>query len=129
MPSAIRVAGTAAILALAALGPADADVTRDNFLARTTTDLLALCDAGPQDPHRLQAIHFCHGFVAGVADYHQSLQQPGRNMAYCLPEQRPTRNQAIRLFVDWAKANPQRGADRPADGLFRFAQATWPCRS
>ena len=124
------IAAAMAALSLSAAAPAGAAVTQDDFLVRTTAGLVSLCTAGPQDPMGSQALHFCHGYVAGVADQYQSMgaPRPGEPPPYCLPQPRPTRSQAIELFVAWVKANPAEANAEAVDSLFRFARATWPCK-
>jgi hypothetical protein len=104
-------------------------VTQDNFLARTTADLVALCSVGDTDPLRVQAVYFCEGYVAGANHFYQSEQgSPGTPQLYCLPNPPPSRTDAIELFVAWARNNAAYMNERPVDTLMRFAGATWPCK-
>ncbi|BBK31543.1 hypothetical protein EDC65_0345 [Stella humosa] len=123
-------AAAAAAACLSAALPATAAVTQDDFLVARTSNLVALCTVEPQDPLGSQALHFCHGYMAGVADQYQALgsPRPGAPRPFCLPDQRPTRSQAIGMFVEWVKANPAEASAEAVDSLFRFARATWPCR-
>lgn len=124
------IAAALAVGSLALAMPAGAAVTQDDFLVRNTGSLVSLCSVTPQDPMAVQALHFCHGYVAGVADQYQSMgaPRPGEPPPYCLPQQRPTRSQAIEMFVGWVKANPAEANAEAVDSLFRFARATWPCK-
>lgn len=104
-------------------------VTQDNFHARTTGDLVALCDAPASDPMRVAAIHFCEGFMVGAYQYHEAERMgPKGQRLFCLPASGVTLDQAIGMFVSWAKDNPQYMQEKPVDSLTRFAMATWPCR-
>jgi hypothetical protein len=113
-----------------ALPPLSAQaVTQDNFLVRTTGDLVAVCDTPTTDPMRVAAIHFCQGFLLGAYRFHQaeiSGPHPVGRM-FCTPTTGVTRDQATAMFVAWANKNPQYMNDQPVDGLARFAAVTWPC--
>ncbi|WP_374449948.1 Rap1a/Tai family immunity protein [Stella sp.] len=124
------IAAALAAASLTAAASAGAAVTRDDFLVRNTASLVSLCSVQPQDPMAVQALHFCHGYVAGVADQYQAMgaPRPGEPPPYCLPEPRPSRSQAVEMFLAWAKANPAEAKAEAVDSLFRFARATWPCK-
>lgn len=122
-------AATLGASAILALWPVVAGaVTQDNFLVRTTDDLVQLCSPGASDDLRIQAIHFCEGFVVGADQYYVA-ERAGTNAPrlFCAPTPSPSRDEVVRMFVDWARANPQYSSDRPADLLVRFGAATWPC--
>ena len=87
-----------------------AAVTRDTFLVRTTQDLTELCTAPETDPLHAAAIGFCVGYVIGTYHYYTA-----------------TRQQAVEMFVGWAKQNSQYMGERPVDSLMRFATGQWPC--
>ncbi|HYZ24373.1 MAG TPA: Rap1a/Tai family immunity protein, partial [Rhodopila sp.] len=75
-------------------------VTQDNFHARTTGDLVALCDAPASDPMRVAAIHFCEGFMVGAYQYHEAERMgPKGQRLFCLPTSGVTLDQAIGMFV------------------------------
>ena len=114
---------------LAAL-PARADaVSKDDFLARTTKDLVDLCGAAPSDPLYDAAIHFCHGYVVGAFHYYTAADAaPGPTHIVCLPNPPPSRDQGVQNFVAWANQNPQYMTEFPVNTLFRFAAMKWPCR-
>lgn len=121
---------SSAVVATLAVWPlASRAVTQDSFLVRTAADLVELCSAGEGDPLRVAAIHFCEGYVVGVSQYHQAERAgSGGRPLYCLPNPPPTRDDAIRMFVAWARSNPQYMSERPVDALIRFAATTWPCK-
>lgn len=107
-------------------------VTPDNFLLRTTADLVELCSASETDPLRVAAIHFCEGYMVGAGQYHQA-EHPAAQAAsdpplYCMPNPAPSRDEIVRMFVAWARSHPQYMNERPIDSLLRFAAMTWPCR-
>lgn len=103
-------------------------VTQENFHARTTQDLVELCSAGPSDPMRDAAIHFCHGYLLGAYHYHIS-DATATNPIVCWPNPAPSRDQAVRAFIDWARANRQYWNERGVDTMARWLDATYPCRS
>jgi hypothetical protein len=104
-------------------------VTQDNFLARTTADLVELCAAPEADPLRVAAVHFCEGYIVGVSQYSQAVSAaPGEPQLFCLPKPPPSRDDAVAMFVTWARRNANYMTERPVDTLMRFAGATWPCK-
>jgi Rap1a immunity proteins len=104
-------------------------VTRDDFLARTDQDLLHLCAASPTDPMYTAAINFCQGYWVGAYQYYQmaSAGPEGRRFI-CPPEPQPTRDQAVKMWIAWAREHPQNAGEPPVDNIFQFAAAQWPCR-
>jgi hypothetical protein len=106
-----------------------AAITRDDFLVRTTQDLVKLCTASESEPLYQAAIGFCHGYTVGASHYHQAITpDTERTGLFCFPEPRPTRAEAIQMFVTWTKDNPQYMNERPVDTIFRFLAAKFPCR-
>jgi len=64
----------------------------------------------------------------GAYHYYVSEQSgPGEKPMFCMAEPQPTRQQAVQMFVAWAKQNSQYMGERPVDSLMRFATAQWPC--
>jgi len=119
----------AALGAAPGASPAGAAVTTDNFLLRTTHDLVELCGAPRGDPLFSSAIHLCHGFLVGVYQYHEALTS-GRAEPpiICVQVGRElTRDDAAQLFVAWARERPQLMNERPVEGLMRWAVEAWPC--
>jgi hypothetical protein len=117
-----------AMVALLGARSVSAGVTRDNFLDNTTQDLVTLCTVADDDPLRLAAIGFCHGYIVGVWHFHEQLARGKKHQRIaCLPDPPPSRSEAIAMFVEWAKANPQYMGEPPVETLFRFAAAEFPC--
>jgi hypothetical protein len=46
----------------------------------------------------------------------------------CMPDPAPSRNEAIGMFIDWAKARPQFWKEPPVETEFRFLTEKWPCK-
>ncbi len=109
-------------------GLASAAVTEEDFVVKTTRNLVNLCTASPQDPRYEEAINFCQGYMVGA--YHYSIAEHSKdpkNLFVCLPDPKPSRNEVVALFVAWAKANPQYMTDMPVESQFRFMSEKWPC--
>lgn len=113
---------------VACLAPAQAAVTEDNFLARTTNDLVAVCGAEQTDPLYTAAVNFCQGFTIG------SYQVLGEIIAanpkirlFCVTEPVPSRNETVAAFVTWAQAHPEVGGKLPAEGVAAFLANRFPC--
>ncbi|MCO6419677.1 hypothetical protein JYK14_26425 [Siccirubricoccus sp. KC 17139] len=95
----------------------------------TTADLAAICLPGDQDPRRLEAIAYCQGYMTAAGQYHTMLHRPGgrRRPLYCLPSPPPSVADSAIAFARWARQNPQHNQEPALDGLFRWAQTTYPC--
>lgn len=118
-----------AMLVMVTAGPAlAAGLNVENFEVKTTKNLLDLCTVAPEDPMYAQAIHFCHGYLVGAYHYYEaSVSGPNAVPIVCLPEKRPTRNETIQMFIEWAKAHPQYWNEMPVETEFRFLTEKWPC--
>ena len=104
-------------------------VTRDNFLMRTTQDLVDVCSVKPGEPLYEAAVGFCHGFGVGAYQYYQAETAASASDRFvCPPEPVPARTDIVQWFIAWAREHPQYLNERPVDGLFRFLGDTWPCR-
>jgi len=109
-------------------GLANSAVTEEDFIVKTTRNLINLCTASPLDPRYGDAVNFCQGYMVGA--YHYSIAEYSKdpkNLFVCLPEPKPTRNEVVALFVAWAKAHPQYMTDMPVESQFRFMSEKWPC--
>ncbi|KAF5047960.1 hypothetical protein DSECCO2_455050 [anaerobic digester metagenome] len=126
MKSKVMTLVLAALLALPALAGA---VTEKDFEVKTTQNLIDLCTAAPKDPLYNQALNFCHGYLVGAYQYYAAAAAgPEGVTLVCFPENPPTRNEAIGMFVEWAKAHPQYMGEKPVETEFRFLMETWPCK-
>lgn len=104
-------------------------VTDEDFKVKTTQNLINLCTAPDDDPRHGKAVHFCHGYLVGAYDYHVT-EKAGHEgkLLVCLPDPAPSRNTAVKMFVEWAKAHPQYLDEKPVETQFRFLIETWPCK-
>jgi len=99
--------------------------TQEDFLLDTGEDLLVLCTADNEDPLQQAAINFCLGFAVGT--YRMLVDMTKLDPVVCLPENPPSRNEAIQMLIAWAQANPQYHKDAPEDLVVRFILQQWPC--
>ena len=103
-------------------------VTEKDFEAETTQELVNLCTVSTDDPLYHQAINFCHGYLVGAFDYYEAVSSgPKGTKLVCLPDPPPSRNEAINMFIEWAKAHPQNWKEKPVETEFRFLTEKWPC--
>jgi len=106
-----------------------APLTAETFRSGVTSDLGRLCAPDAQDPARLAALGYCHGFLVAIGQVHLELSRedgPFRPF-FCLPEPRPAVADVGARFAEWSRAHPQHGAEPSAEGVLRFATATYPC--
>ena len=119
-------AGAAILLALSPVGGRAA--TEANFAARTTGDLVTLCDPKSDSAIDNAGINFCDGFVQGVILTQQEHQaNPRAKQFFCLPDPPPTRNDGVGAFVAWAQASSDRRSMPAVDGLITFLGEHYPC--
>ena len=103
-------------------------VSEEDFKAETTEHIVNLCTADPDDPLYHQAVNFCHGYLVGAYDYHKAAHSgPKAAELVCLPDPPPSRNEAIQMFMEWAKSHPQYLKDPPVETEFRFLMEKYPC--
>jgi hypothetical protein len=103
--------------------------TVDQFRARSTAGLVEICSTPANDPMYAAAISFCHGFAVGAYQYYlASVSGPEGKPFVCLPDPPPSRTEGVRMFVDWARQNPQYMGEPAVETLFRWLATTWPCR-
>ena len=104
-------------------------VSEKDFEAQTTENLINLCTASPDDPLYHQAINFCHGYLVGAFHYYEAhTSGPDAIKFVCPPDPTPSRNDAIDMFIEWAKAHPQHWREAPVETEFRFLMEKWPCK-
>ncbi|MBW2432657.1 MAG: hypothetical protein JRF36_03575 [Deltaproteobacteria bacterium] len=104
-------------------------VSEEDFRVDTTQQILNLCTATPDDPLYHQAINFCHGYLVGAFHYYEAVSSGPRGIKFvCPPDPRPSRNESIDKFIEWAKAHPQHFGEAPVETEFRFLMEHWPCK-
>jgi hypothetical protein len=104
-------------------------VTKEDFVAKTTRNLVNLCTVSADDPLHREAIHFCEGYLVGAYHFHISESAgPGGVRLVCFPKPPPSRDQAVSMFVEWVRAHPQYMNESPVETEFRFLIEKWPCK-
>ena len=104
-------------------------VSEKDFEAQTTKNMINMCTASPDDPLYQQAINFCHGYLVGAFDYYEAAAfGPNGVRLVCEPDPLPSRNESIRMFIEWAKAHPEYMDEPPVETEFRFLMEKWPCK-
>jgi hypothetical protein len=119
-------AGVALLLATASgVGHA---VTDADFAAKTTADIVALCDPQSDSAIANAAVNFCSGFAQGAVSVEEAHDAGSRSMKlFCLPDPAPTRNETLSEFVKWARASPDRMNASAVNGLIGFLGERFPC--
>lgn len=119
------------ILATALLLPTAAGaVTEKDFEVDTAQNLYNLCAASTDDPLYKEAIHMCYGFLLGAYAYHVAESSgPDGHLLVCLPNPEPSRNESVKMFVEWLKAHPERMGEEAVEVEFRFLMEKWPCKN
>ena len=104
-------------------------VSEKDFEVQTTENIVNLCTAAPEDPLYHQAINFCHGYLVGAYNYYEATSRgPAVIKLVCAPDPRPSRNDTIDMFIEWAKAHPQHWGEPPVETEFRILMEKWPCK-
>src|ERR1700755_3564776 len=116
----MRTKGWTLAVGLVLLAPvAPRAATEANFGARTTGDLVELCTATPDNAIGTAAVNFCEGFALGaVLVQLQNMAALRGPKLFCLPDPPPSRNDALKDFVNWARMSPDRMSASSTDGLF-----------
>lgn len=126
-----RRATGAALLAAGMLlwpaGGAEAAVEADDFVIENAADLVDVCSAASDSELYTAAIHMCHGFVSGTAQYALLLFEQSGAPFFCLPEPRPTRSEAIGEFVTWMGTHREFAESPAPEAVARFLAARFPC--
>jgi len=126
MKKKVTIIFLSALLILPGLASA---VSENDFTADTTEQIVDLCTANPDDPLYQQAVNFCHGYLVGAYKYYEAAHSgPKALKMVCLPDPQPTRDEAIQMFMEWAKAHPQYMKESPVEAEFRFLMEKWPCK-
>lgn len=123
------IAGGLSLSAVLAFSAASAAVTQDNFPAKSTGDLVALCTAAKDDPLATAALNYCQGFAEGAVEIALSYSAAGpqSRRPFCLPSPPPTLDQAAADFASWANSDPQRLQQQAIAGLVSYLIDRFPC--
>jgi hypothetical protein len=117
--------------ALACLSLQAQAITPERFVVRSTQDLIDVCTTPSSDPLYTAAIHFCHGYLVGAYQYQEALYDgPGIKPVVCPPDDpKPTRNESVAKYIQWAKAHPEYAKERAVNTLGMFLAEAWPCKN
>ena len=121
-----RILISAALAAAPLLASAGA-LDNAAFTVRSTEDLVNLCSAKDGDALYPDANLFCLGYIAGTAHYHRELTKGPKIKPIFCPTQQVTRSEAVTIFLDWAKRNPQSMSLPATEGLLRAGADKFPC--
>ena len=102
-------------------------VNEASFKVTTTKDLADLCGVKEGDRYYEFSRGFCLGYIDGAWDYHQALTKGPDFDALACPDPSVTRDQALQVFLGWAKANPGQLGETPVQGVMRAISDKWPC--
>ena len=95
---------------------------------QTARELGQVCDPQTTGVPRLEAIAYCQGFLTSFGQYHALAHPAGRpGQLFCVPNPGPSIAQSGLAFARWTRDNPQNGSEPAADGLLRWAEASFPC--
>lgn len=98
--------------------------------AFTTADLARLCGPAADNANTQALRPACYAALVTIGQVH-AIYTSGRGAqrpVFCQPEQAPTLDTVAAAFVSWAAANQQYSGARAAEGVLRFAAATYPCQ-
>ena len=131
MPEATRalplIVTLALLLASAAGAAAQEGFSLDAFTVETGQDLLDVCTLDQSHVSHWEAQTFCYGYFQGGADFHQALVSGERHDPIACPPAGATIRDAVRHFVDYARAHPEYLSEAPMDVVFRAVTEAWPC--
>jgi len=103
-------------------------VTRENFVAKTTADYIAVCSTPESDAMYLTAMAFCQGYGVGAYHYYQAtIDVKGQKPFVCFPNPTPPRQEILQGFVVWGGSHPEYSQDAPVETLFRYLVEKYPC--
>jgi len=129
---ALRRGGLALALAGGALAAAPAvaqTATPAAPSAFTAAELARACGPAAGDANALASRAACHATLVAIGQVH-AIYTTGRQAArpvFCLPDPSPQLETVSAAYVSWVAANQQYAGVRAAEGVLRFAAATYPC--
>jgi hypothetical protein len=124
---ALALAGAiAAGPALAQGQPATVPAAPGGF---TAGELARACGPSAADANALASRSACYATLVAIGQVH-AIYTSGRQAArpvFCLPDPSPQLESVSAAYVSWVAANQQFAGVRAAEGVLRFAAATYPC--
>ena len=104
-----------------------AAATPEDFVVKTTSDYVGLCETPAGQSNYAATIDFCRGFANGA--YMSVAIRPPKERFVCLPEPSPSINEALSAFAAWTRANPDSLNALPAVSILRFMGQAYPCNT
>jgi len=99
----------------------------EDFEVHTANELFDVCTIDPGHSDHNLALGFCYGFFEGATHYDDALASSALHKdIVCAPDE-VTRTQAVAVFTQYIKTNPQYGIEPPIDAIFRALIDKWPC--
>ena len=99
----------------------------EDYKLHTANELVDICTIESGHPDHAIATAFCYGFFEGAVHYDEAIAgTEWYEDIVCNPPE-TTRTQAVTVFNQYIKANPQYGSEPPIDAIFRALVAKWPC--
>ncbi|BDG72436.1 Rap1a/Tai family immunity protein [Roseomonas fluvialis] len=118
-----------ALAVACAAAPAMAQTTPAAAPAFTTADLARACGPAANDANAPASRAACYATLVAIGQTH-AIYTTGRDAArpvFCLPDPSPAIETVSAAFVSWVAANQQFAGVRAAEGVLRFAAASYPC--
>ena len=106
---------------------ADVEFTVADFRLHSAQELVDVCLIGADHEHYAVATGFCYGFFEGAVRYDDVISKLDWYQDLVCSPPEVTRQQAVAVFLNYMKENPQYGSEQPVDAIFRSLVAQWPC--
>jgi hypothetical protein len=116
-------------LALAAALAATPALAQGSGAAFTAADLARACGPSANDANAPASRAACYATLVAIGQVH-AIYTTGRQASrpvFCLPDPSPQIESVSAAYVAWLAANQQFNGVRAAEGVLRFAAATYPC--
>ena len=76
----------------------------------------------------VDAQNFCFGFGEGVYQSYIADHPKASQRQFCLPKNGDTREEILKAFLAWNKANPKFNKEPAAKTIIQFFKAQYPCK-
>jgi hypothetical protein len=120
---------TLALAVALAAAPALAQTTPATPGSFTAGDLARACGPAANDANAPASRAACYATLVSIGQVH-AIYTSGRQAArpvFCLPDPSPSLETVSSAYVSWIAANQQFAGVRAAEGVLRFAAASYPC--
>jgi Rap1a immunity proteins len=93
---------------------------------RTAGDLADACSTPPNSAANAAKVNFCNGFAQGVI---QTARLNATGLKVCFPSPAPKRNETMKEFVTWTKADANRKDQEASAAFLGFMADRFPCKT